>query len=83
MLKEEPHNSLCSLIFVFDPHTLKLIGYLKHHKVIILIDGGNMHNFIHCRVSQETHCYIHVVNKFRITIANGGAMKCGGYCENV
>jgi hypothetical protein len=65
------------------PQTLKLIGYIKHQKVIILIDSGSTHNFIHHHISQETNCYIHVVNNFQIMISNGGSMKCGGHCENV
>jgi len=58
------------------PQTLKLIGYIKHQKVIILVDSGSTHNFIHRRIAQETHCYIHAVNNFKIMIANGGSMKC-------
>jgi hypothetical protein len=60
------------------PQTLKLIGYIKHYKVIVLIDSGNTHNFIHRRVAQETHCYVHPISNFQIMIANGGTMKCGG-----
>jgi hypothetical protein len=75
--------SLNALTGFSAPQTLKLIGYIKHRKVIILVDSGNTHNFIHCRIAQETHCYIHVVNNFQIMIANGGSMKCGGRCENV
>jgi hypothetical protein len=63
--------------------TLKLISYIKHRKVIILVDSGSTHNFIHFRIAQETNCYIHAVNNFQIMIVNGGSMKCGGYCENV
>jgi hypothetical protein len=62
---------------------LNLIGYIKNRKVIILVDSGSTHNFIHHRISQETNCYIRVVNNFQIMIANGGSMKCGGGCENV
>jgi hypothetical protein len=65
------------------PQTLKLIYYINHQKVIILVDSDNIPNFIHHHISQETHCYIHVVKKFQIMIANGGSMKCGGSCENV
>jgi hypothetical protein len=79
----EPTISLNSLIGFSAPQTLKLIGYIKHRKVIILVDGGSTHNFIHRRISQETHCYIHVTNNFQIMISNGGSMKCGGRCENV
>jgi hypothetical protein len=81
--KVEPVISLNALTGFFAPQTLKLIGYIKHQKVIILVDSGNTHNFIHRRIAQETHCYIHAVNNFQIMIANGGSMKCRGCCENV
>jgi hypothetical protein len=79
----EPVISLNALTGFSSPQTLKLIGYIKHRKVIILVDSGSTHNFIHRRIAQETHCYIHAINNFQIMIANGGSMKCGGCCENV
>jgi hypothetical protein len=79
----EPIISLNALTGFSTPQTLKLIGYIKHRKVIILVDSGSTHNFIHRHIAQETHCYIHAVNNFQIMIANGGSMKCGGHCENV
>jgi hypothetical protein len=75
--------SLNALIGFSAPQALKLIGYIKHRKVIILVDSGSTHNFIHRCIAQETHCYIHAVNNFQIMIANGGSMKCGGHCENI
>jgi hypothetical protein len=82
-LKVEPVISLNALTGFSTPQTLKLIGYIKHMKVIILVDSGSTHNFIHHSIAQETHCYIHAVNNFQIMIANGGSMKCGGRSENV
>jgi hypothetical protein len=79
----EPVISLNAFTRFSTPQTLKLIGYIKHQKVIILVDSGNTNNFIHHRISQETHCYIHVVNNFQIMIDCGGSMKCGGNFENV
>jgi len=81
--KVEPVISLNALTSFSTPQTLKLIGYIKHWKVIILVDCGSTHNFIHRCIAQETHCYIHAVNNFQIMISNGGSMKCGGRCENV
>jgi hypothetical protein len=75
--------SLNALTDFSTPQTLKLIGYIKHRKVIILVDSGSTHNFIHRRIAQETHCYIHAVNNFQVIISNGASMKCGGRCENV
>jgi hypothetical protein len=82
-LEVEPVISINALTGFSAPQTLKIISYIKHRKVIILVDSGNTHNFIHRRIAQETHCYIHAVNNFQIMIANGGSMKCGGRCGNV
>jgi hypothetical protein len=67
---------------ILSPQKLKLIGYIKHHKFIILIDKGNSHNFIHRHVTQETHFYMHAVNNIWIMISNDGSMKCGDILEN-
>jgi hypothetical protein len=74
----EPVISLNALTSFFSPQILKLIDYIKHRKVIILVDSGCTHNFIHRCIAQETHCYIHAVNNFQIMIANGSSMKCVG-----
>jgi hypothetical protein len=79
----EPLISLHAITKLYGPQTLKLIGYIKNRKVIILVDSGRTHNFIHRRITQETNCYIRAINNFQIMIANGGSMKCGGHCENV
>jgi hypothetical protein len=79
----EPVISLNYLTDFSTPKTLKLIGYNKHRMVIILVDSGSTHSFIHLRISQETNFYIRFVNNFQIMIANGGSIKCGGRCENV
>jgi hypothetical protein len=39
--------SINSLTVFSAPQTLKLINYIKHRKVIILVDSGSTHNFIH------------------------------------
>jgi hypothetical protein len=65
------------------PQNLKIIGYIKRQKFIILVDSGRTHNFIHRRISQETNCYICFINNFQIMISNGGSLKCVGHCENV
>ena len=75
--------SLNYLIGFSSPQTLNIIGFIKHRKVIYLVDSGSTHNFIHRHIAQETNCYIRAVNNFQIMIVNGGSMKFGGSCENV
>jgi hypothetical protein len=49
--KVESIISLNALTGFSAPQTLKLIGYIKHKKVIILVDSGCTHNFIHHRIT--------------------------------
>jgi hypothetical protein len=79
----EPVISLHALSGISAPQTLKIKGYIKHKLVVVLIDSGSTHNFIHRRLADELHCFVHPVSNFQILIANGGTMKCGGCCENV
>jgi hypothetical protein len=51
--KIEPIIYLNALTSFFAPQTLKIIGYIKNRKVIIIIDSGITHNFIHRCISQE------------------------------
>jgi hypothetical protein len=81
--KVEPIISINALTGFSAPQTLKLIGYIKHRKIIIIVASGSTHIFIHRHISQETNFYICVVNNFQIMTVNGGSMKCGGRCENV
>jgi hypothetical protein len=82
-LEVEQVISLNALTGLSAPQTIKLIGYIKHRKVIIHVDSGSTHNFIHRCIAQETNCYICAVNNIEIMMANGRSMKCGGCCENV
>jgi hypothetical protein len=45
--------SLNALTGFSAPQTLKLIGYIKHRKVIILVDSGSTHNFIHRHIPKK------------------------------
>ena len=78
----DPVISLNALTRFSTPQTLKLVGYIKNRKFIILVDSGSSHNFIHHRISHKVNYYICVVNNFQIMFANGGSMKCGEHREN-
>jgi hypothetical protein len=74
----DPVISLHALSGISAPQTLKIKGYIKHRLVVVLIDSGSTHNFIHRRLTDEIHCFVCPVSNFQILIANGGTMKCGG-----
>jgi hypothetical protein len=39
--------------------TLKIKGYIKKKKVILLIDSSSSHNFIHCKLAKALNCFIY------------------------
>lgn len=80
---EEPVISLHALAGISSPQTLKIRGFIKHHPVVVLIDSGSTHNFIHQRVTEAVHCFVRAVSNFQVQIADGGTMKCKRRCENV
>jgi hypothetical protein len=47
----DPLISLHALTSFSAPQTLNIIGYIKHRKVIILVNIGSTHNFIHRRIA--------------------------------
>jgi len=54
-LEEEKINltiSCNALAAITTPQTIKIEGQIKKKKVIVLIDLGSTHNFIHCRVAK-------------------------------
>jgi hypothetical protein len=54
ILSEEltPTISCNSLAGINTPQTLKIKGYIKKKKVIVLIDSGSTHNFIHYKLAK-------------------------------
>jgi hypothetical protein len=78
----DPVISLHALLGISAPQALNIKGYIKHRPIVVLIDSGGTHNFIHRRLADEIHCFVHPVSNFQILLANGGTMKRGGCCEN-
>ena len=83
IVSDEPIISLNALAGISSPQTLKIRGFLKHRPVVVLIDSGSTHNFIHQKIAETTHCFVRAVSNFQVQIAYGGIMKCEGRCENV
>eukprot|EP00253_Pinus_taeda_P035434 PITA_35434 len=82
-VSDEPVISLHALAGISSPQTLKIRGVIKHRPVVVLIDSGSTHNFIHQKVAETVDCFVRAVSNFQVQIADGGTMKCEGRCENV
>jgi len=52
------------LVGISSPQTLKIRGFIKHRPVVVLIDSGSTHNFIHQRVTEAVHCFVRAISNF-------------------
>jgi len=65
------------------PQTIKIEGPIKNKKVIVLIDSGSTHNFIHCKIAKELNCFLYLAPKCQVMVTNGGMIICFGKCDNI
>jgi len=65
------------------PQTLKIEGHIKKKKVIVLIDLGSNHNFIHCKIAKELNCFLYLEPKCQVMVANGGTINFSRKCHNI
>ena len=60
-----PTISCNALAGINTPQTLKIEGHIKKKNVIVLIDSGTTHNFIHCMVAKELNCFYTQLHNFK------------------
>ena len=87
-LGEESHDSQpiisCHALSGFTtPQTLKVVGFLKKQKVIVLIDSGSTHNFINKILATLLIFYISLAQPFQFLIADGGIVSCSRKCHSI
>jgi carbamoylphosphate synthase small subunit len=85
ILSEEltPTISCNALVGISTPQTLKIEGYIKNKKVVVLIDSGSTHNFIHYKLAKALNFFVYPAPKFQVMIADGGTINCSGKCNKI
>lgn len=78
-----PNISCNALVGITTPQTIKIEGQIKKKKVIMLIDSGSTHNFIHCKVAKEMNCFLYPALECQLMVASGGIINCSGKCHNI
>jgi hypothetical protein len=78
-----PMISCNALDGINTPQTLKIKGYIKKKKVIVLIDYGSTHNFIHYKLAKSLNCFIYPAPEFQVMIANGGTINFSRKCHKI
>jgi hypothetical protein len=65
------------------PKTLNIKGYIKNKKVIVLMDSGSTHNFIHYKLAKALNLFIYPMPEFQVMIADGGTINFSGKCHHI
>eukprot|EP00253_Pinus_taeda_P030265 PITA_30265 len=83
--KEEMNLTIyCNaLARITTPQTIKIEGKIKKKKVIVLIDSGSTHNFIHCKIGKELNCFLYLAPECQVMGANGGTINYYGKFHNI
>jgi hypothetical protein len=66
-----------------NPQTLKIKGYIKNKKAIVLIDSSSTHNFIHYKLAKALNFFVYLASTFQIMIADGETINCSGKCNKI
>jgi hypothetical protein len=72
-----------ALVRISTPQTLNIEGNIKKKKVIILIDSGSTHNFIHYKLAKSLNCFIHPTPEFQVMITDGGTINFSRKCNKI
>lgn len=65
------------------PETLRLTGQIAHHMVVILIDGGNTHNFVQSCLVKSLSLTSQPTPTLRVLVGNGSEVECSQICVAV
>ena len=78
-----PTISCNALAVITTPQTLKIEGYIKKKKVIVLIESSSIHNFIHYKIAKELNFFLYSAPECQVMVANGGTINCSRKCHNI
>ena len=63
--------------------TLRVLGSIKGHTVVVLMDGGSTHHFIHDRLAYFLHLVTQPVPPLTVMVDNGFEITCDRVCRGV
>ena len=63
--------------------TLRLVGCVSNHWVLILIDGGSTYNFIQERLVTTLGLHVQPIQPLRVMVGNDNKIDCPHLCGSV
>ncbi|XP_006584211.2 uncharacterized protein [Glycine max] len=82
-LPETPaHISLNSLAGHLAPETLRLVGHISSHPILVLIDSGSTHNFIQDQLVAQLGLPCRPTTPLKVLVGNGQHLQCHTTCDS-
>jgi hypothetical protein len=78
-----PEISFHAIAGTTHPQTLQVMGRLRSKEVMVLIDGGSIHNFIDQSIVNKYELPVDPNKKFQVTVANREKIDCTGLCPSL
>ncbi|KAL4023262.1 hypothetical protein IC575_017013 [Cucumis melo] len=82
-LTEDTEIELKTMTNLSSKGTMKLKGWVRQKEIVVLIDSGTTHNFIHQALAEELQMGLEQNTQFGYTIGNGTRYKGKGVCRRV
>jgi len=76
-------SSLNSMASTSTPRSLRFTGTISGVPVLVLVDGGSSHNFIHPDVVEKLKIEVDTVLVFRVHVGNGESLQCSQLCRRI
>ena len=67
--------SLHSLVGFSSPKTIKIKGEIRNCEVVVLVDGGAIHNFISEEVVKELKIPMETLDAYGVVLGTGGVVR--------
>jgi len=65
------------------PETLRMVGRVANQPVVVLIDGGSMHNFVQTHLIRPLGLTAQATQPLRVVVGNGNEVLCQQLCTGV
>lgn len=74
--------SLHAISWTLSPKTMRLVGKLNQHPIVVLIDTSSTHCFIDVHVARRVELSMED-SQLVVQVADGETLQCRGYCNVV
>jgi hypothetical protein len=73
-LEEFPKISLNAITGTSNSKTMRIVGIIRFHRVVVLIDSGSTHNFVDSKLAVSLGIHPQLYDGIKVQIANGQEM---------